>query len=404
LLDSLLQEKMSPVKLPTLDEIQKWPEVPSISHFCSLFNVYFDLIDFEIEELETGLLSQNNTEDIFSSSSLVERLVVRLLIGCLPMYSRNIHEGNFSAYLLRLLRSKEEEAEEDGQSINFVNPFVTENVEEWSELEIRDQVRVLHQLTEIRLQAEDVKEKLKGLEADSLRVEQLGVDSDNVILWYFYGTRLYREVRPYKPKKLKKPKDGEVIEEVNEEKVLELPGWYLSCNSEPEWNDLAMKYKKSKKKQDRELYQVLNENFLPDITKMFQEKEREERLKLLMMNKRSSSRLDRKRDEMECEFASKKEEERKTELVRREEEARKEQRAKENKQKGREVRATQRSEKMMGSGKQESGLLTNRKRKEVWIQREDEPLRNELTRKKKPAMREWERLHSGEENAIKLRL
>jgi len=325
------------------------------------------------------------------------------------MYSRNIHEGNFSAYLQRLLRSKEEEAEEDGYKTNFVNPFETENVEEWCELNIRDQVRVLHQLTEIRLQADDVTEALKGIEADSLRVEPLGVDSDNVSLWYFYGTRLYREVKPQKPKKPKKPKDGEVIEEVKEEKVYEAPGWYLSCNSESEWNDLVMKYKKSKKKQDRELYQVLSENFLPDILKMFQEKEREDRLKLMMMNKRSSSRLDRKREELERGFATQREEERRIELSKREEEARKEQRAKENKQRGREVRATQRSEKRMGLGEEEpaplkndSGPLANRKRKEVWIQREDVPL--EFTRKKKPAMREWERLNSGEENARKLRM
>ena len=61
-----------------------------------------------------------------------------------------------------------------------------------------------------------------------------------------------------------------------------------------------MKYKKSKKKCDKELYETLNENFLPEIVKMFAEREREERRKLLMMvPKRTSNRIERKRREQE---------------------------------------------------------------------------------------------------------
>ena len=51
---------------------------------------------------------------------------------------------------------------------------------------------------------------------------------------------------------------------------------------------------------DRDLYETLNDNFLPEIVKMFIEKDKEDRRRLLLMQpKRASGRLEYKRREQE---------------------------------------------------------------------------------------------------------
>ena len=123
----------------TLSEIQTWPEVPAIAHFCSLFRTAFDLLEFEIEDLENALLARDS-DDMFANT-LLERLVVLLLRPCLPAsIAATTHEGNFSAYLRQLLENKQEEAEEEGHIYNFVDPFHAQNIDEFDDLSSLDQV------------------------------------------------------------------------------------------------------------------------------------------------------------------------------------------------------------------------------------------------------------------------
>lgn len=241
------------------------------------------------------------------------------------------------------------------------NPFekADTDVEELADLSLAARVRVLRLLTDYRLEGEDMPDQLKDLEADSLRVEPVGEDGSGRVYWYFYGTRLYIEVAAKKKRKKKKKaavvteeaangkankgkakekkqsdkKAGKKLggggggakkmsppekleghedddaeeeedddaeeEEEEEEGSQEAAGWHLVCHTESDWQQLADRLRPSKKKADRELLATLEANFLPEIGRMFAQQEREERLRLLMANKRSSSRIDRRRQEQE---------------------------------------------------------------------------------------------------------
>ena len=51
------------------------------------FRQAFDLLEFDIQELEESLLLMGSEDD---SSQLVQRLVIKLLKGCSNTYSKNI--------------------------------------------------------------------------------------------------------------------------------------------------------------------------------------------------------------------------------------------------------------------------------------------------------------------------
>ncbi|XP_036961926.1 cat eye syndrome critical region protein 2 isoform X1 [Acanthopagrus latus] len=283
----------------SVEEIQSWWEVPAIAHFCSLFRTAFNLPDFEIEELEKALSLQD--------LDFLGDLIACLLQGC---YQRNdITPEAFSSYLDDII-SYRWELEEGKPNPLREGPF--EN------LPLRTQVELLHRLCDYRLDAADVFDLLKGLDADSLRVEPLGQDGNGALYWYFYGTRMYKEEpvkrkaekissepteltlpekrkrgRPPKKKRLEDPQLSEVesgVKEVKTENGLEdlpqRPGhkrgtWSLVCDTEEQWVSLAESIKDKTSPQDRHLYRVISQNFLPEISSMIEHKEREQKQKLL---------------------------------------------------------------------------------------------------------------------------
>lgn len=224
------------------------------------------------QDLEEALLADGTEE-----SSWLQELIVRLLSGCLP--NNEISTFNYQMFLRRLFRQK-------CQEHNQHNPFNTDT--DFQLLPLRTKVDILHALCDFRLEADDVLDQLKNLEADSLRVEPLGYDGKkwnklarfngesklelsgkDSAYWYFYGTRLYRE--DYKSKNKK------------EDSV-----WQVICFTQEDWFQLAKKFKKSNCKAEKQLYRTLTENFLPELPRLFQEKEKLARKKLLEKPRKSS--------------------------------------------------------------------------------------------------------------------
>lgn len=204
----------------------------------------------------------DGAEDV--GSCLIQDLIVRLLNGCLG--TNDVTSSNYQMFLRRLFRQKFQEEKRK-------NPFDSDV--DFRFLPLRTKVEILHFLCDCRLEADDVMEVLKNLEADSLRVEPLGYDDSKAAYWYFYGTRLYKEdnalchddsddekSKKKKKKLLKEPTRGH---------------WTVACFTEDDWRELGHSLANSSSKNEKILYRTLKEDFLPEIPNLFAEKDRQQR-------------------------------------------------------------------------------------------------------------------------------
>lgn len=188
------------------------------------------------------------------------------------------------------------------QDYKYSNPFNTDV--DFELLPLRQKVEILRGLCDFRLDAEDVELALSNLDSDSLRVEPLGHDRSNSAYWYFYGTRLYREdytsPKALSPRPSRRPRDkkrkkrrlrvspvAEKEEEAENDSEPLIPDndsttvWQVVCFTQQDWCRLVAKFKDSEYATERRLYHTLSEDFLPEIPKLFELKEKQQRRRLL---------------------------------------------------------------------------------------------------------------------------
>ncbi|EAL40485.3 AGAP005186-PA [Anopheles gambiae str. PEST] len=245
-----------------LIDIQSWWEVPCIAHFCSLFSTTFQLPRFDIEDLEEALLTDADAEGEVDlkvyTVRLLPELIVALLKGCdaLAQIGSHISPSNYQMFLRRLFRQK-------CQEYNVDNPFNTDI--DFEKLPLRTKITILKYLCDFRLDSEHVSSTFADYDADSLRLEPIGYDRNGSSYWHFFGTRLYRE---------------DYVSGGGKSKAAKSPIWQVICFTEEDWRNLANKLDNSTNAKERTLHELLVENFLPYIPKLFRDKERERRNRL----------------------------------------------------------------------------------------------------------------------------
>ncbi|XP_074563815.1 DDT domain-containing protein DDR4-like [Curcuma longa] len=258
-----LVEPPSPSQL-ILWELRSMWELASILNFLHVFRPLLNIVaEFSAEELETALLTPNNTLD---------DVHIPLLKAIPPVTRMALGRATWVTVLCRKLRDWWYWVA-DGE-VPIVASHGSE-IEKYKTLEPSTRVLILKALCDIRVEQEDIRNfidnSLKhGIQLSAFRKERIGGDSHGISYWYeddpSVGHRLYREIRRVETKNTR-AKGSSSTPSISLQ-------WETVATNLNEFQEVSEKLFSSKNRTEASLGKKLKIDCLPEIEKIHKKKER----------------------------------------------------------------------------------------------------------------------------------
>ncbi|MFS7939790.1 putative transcription factor & chromatin remodeling DDT family [Helianthus anomalus] len=263
-----------PSQLPRWN-IRSMSELASILNFLNVFRPLLNIkAEFSVEELETALITPNNT---------LGEIHIPLLKAIPPVTRMALGQNTWVTVLCRKLRDWWHWVSEG--ELPIVASHGTE-IETYKTLDPGVRVVILKALCDIRVEQDDIRSYIDdsikhGVPLSAFRKERTGGDSHGVSFWYeddpIIGQRLYREIRKVEVKKGK----GKNVHSFSSYQ------WETVSTNLDEFQDVSEKLFSSKNRMESSLGKKLKNDMLPEIEKVQKKKE-----KLLKKQHREAFLLD----------------------------------------------------------------------------------------------------------------
>ncbi|XP_023746193.1 DDT domain-containing protein DDR4 [Lactuca sativa] len=256
-------------------EIRSMWELASVLNFLNVFRPLLNIkVEFSVEELETALISPNNT---------LGEVHIPLLKAIPPVTRMALGQNTWVTVLCRKLRDWWHWVSEG--ELPIVASHGAE-IDTYNTLDPRVRVVILKALCDIRVEQDDIRSYIDdsikhGVPLSAFRKERTGGDSHGVSYWYeddpIIGQRLYREIRKVEVKKGK----GKNVHSIPSYQ------WETVSTNLDEFQDVSEKLFSSKNRTEASLGKKLKNDMLPEIEKVQKRKE-----KLLKKQHRQALLLD----------------------------------------------------------------------------------------------------------------
>ncbi|XP_047327091.1 DDT domain-containing protein DDR4-like isoform X2 [Impatiens glandulifera] len=258
------------VREPPPSQQQRWDlrsmwELASILNFLNVFRPLLNIkVEFSAEELETALITPNNT---------LADIHIPLMKAIPPVTRMALGRNTWVTVLCRKLRDWWQWVAEG--DLPIVASHGAE-IETYNTLDPCTRVVILKALCDIRVEQEDIRlyidDAIKnGAQLSLFRKERVGGDSYGISYWYeddpIIGHRLYREIRKVDVQK-GKGKNAPPIDN-------SCFNWETVATNLDEFQDVSDKLFESKNRTEVSLGKKLKIDILPEIEKVHKRKEKQ---------------------------------------------------------------------------------------------------------------------------------